>query len=149
VNEIESLINLGADEVIPEEFETSIEIFTRVLYKYLVPKGEIDDFTGDVRYHNYEVFRAPSNDNAVPSLDIPEINFAGIKVEKDYGAFIDKPIKDINLRENAGINMVAIKRDGNTETEINGHTKIKLGDIVYVVGKQEAIERFEEEVSIS
>jgi CPA2 family monovalent cation:H+ antiporter-2 len=45
--------------------------------------------------------------------------------------------------------MVAIKRDGNTETEINGHTKIKLGDIVYVVGKQEAIERFEEEVSIS
>jgi CPA2 family monovalent cation:H+ antiporter-2 len=149
VNEIESLINLGADEVIPEEFETSIEIFTRVLYKYLVPKGEIDDFTEDVRFHNYEVFRMPSNDNAVPSLDIPEINFAGIKVEKDHGAFIDKPIKDINLRENSGINMVAIKREGHTETEINGHTKIKLGDIVYVVGKQEAIERFEEKVSIS
>lgn len=31
VSEIEEVIRLGADEVIPEEFETSIEIFTRVL----------------------------------------------------------------------------------------------------------------------
>ena len=149
VNEIESMLNQGADEVIPEEFETSIEIFTRVLYKYLVPKGEIDEFTDDVRYHNYEVFRTLSNDSTVPTLDIPEINFAGIKIEKDHGAFIGKSIKDSNLRENTGINLVAIKRDGKTVTEITGHTKIKLGDIVYVVGKPEALELFEEEVGIN
>jgi len=149
VNEIESMLNQGADEVIPEEFETSIEIFTRVLYKYLVPKGEIDEFTNDVRHHNYEVFRTPSNDSTVPTLDIPEINFAGIKIEKDHGAFIGKCIKDSNLREKSGINLVAIKRDGKTVTEITGHTKIKLGDIVYVVGKPEALELFEEEVGIN
>ncbi|WP_339922790.1 cation:proton antiporter [uncultured Cyclobacterium sp.] len=149
VNEIESMLNQGADEVIPEEFETSIEIFTRVLYKYLVPKGEIDEFTEDVRYHNYEVFRTPSNDRTVPTLDIPEINFSGIKIDKDHGPFIGKSIKESNLRENTGINLVAIKRDGKTVTEITGNTKIKLGDIVYVVGKPEAIEHFEEEVGIN
>tara|TARA_R110002096_G_scaffold92486_1_gene209070 strand:- start:6998 stop:9013 length:2016 start_codon:yes stop_codon:yes gene_type:complete len=149
VNEIESMLNQGADEVIPEEFETSIEIFTRVLYKYLVPKGEIDDFTNDVRHHNYEVFRTPSNDSSVPTLDIPEINFAGIKIEKDHGTYIGKSLKDSNLRGNTGINLVAIKRDGKTVTEITGNTKVKLGDIVYVVGKPEALDLFEEEVGIS
>ncbi|GAB2992921.1 cation:proton antiporter [Cyclobacterium sediminis] len=149
VNEIESMLNMGADEVIPEEFETSIEIFTRVLNKYLVPKGEVDDFTNDVRFHNYEVFRTPSNESTVPSLDIPEINFSGIKIEKDHGQFIGKSIKESNLRENSGLNLVAIKRGGKTLTEITGHTKIKLGDIVYVVGKPEALESFEEEVGIS
>ncbi len=150
VNEIEAMLRLGADEVIPEEFETSIEIFTRVLNKYLVPKGEIDDFTHDVRYHNYEVFRSLQGDSgSTIALDIPEINFAGIKIEKDHGAFIGKPIKDINLREKVGINLVAIKRDGKTNTDIHGDTKIKLGDIVYVVARQEALEKFEESVSIS
>lgn len=149
VNEIESMLNMGADEVIPEEFETSIEIFTRVLNKYLVPKSEVDDFTNDVRFHNYEVFRTPSNESTVPSLDIPEINFSGIKIEKDHGQFIGKSIKDSNLRENSGLNLVAIKRGGKTLTEITGHTKIKLGDVVYVVGKPEALESFEEEVGIS
>ncbi|WP_162417313.1 cation:proton antiporter [Cyclobacterium roseum] len=150
VNEIEAMLRLGADEVIPEEFETSIEIFTRVLNKYLVPKGEIDDFTHDVRYHNYEVFRSLQGDSgSTIALDIPEINFAGIKIEKDHGAFIGKAIKEINLREKVGINLVAIKRDGMTNTDIDGDTKIKLGDIVYVVARQEALEKFEEDVSIS
>ncbi|MDN3688289.1 cation:proton antiporter [Cyclobacterium jeungdonense] len=150
VNEIEAMLRLGADEVIPEEFETSIEIFTRVLNKYLVPKGEIDDFTHDVRYHNYEVFRSLQGDSgSTIALDIPEINFAGIKIEKDHGAFIGKPIKEINLREKVGINLVAIKRDGKTKTDIDGDTKIKLGDIVYVVARPEALEKFEEDVSIS
>lgn len=31
VREVEDLIKLGADEVIPEEFETSIQILSRVL----------------------------------------------------------------------------------------------------------------------
>ncbi|MFC4873408.1 cation:proton antiporter [Negadavirga shengliensis] len=150
VNEIEAMLELGADEVIPEEFETSIEIFTRVLNKYLVPRGEIEDFTHDVRVRNYEMFRAISNDQ--PSgirLDLPEINFAGLKIEKDSGSFIGRPIKDINLRERTGINVVAIKRDGKTKTDITGDTKLKLGDVVYVVGKPEALERFEEEVGIN
>ncbi|MDD1678537.1 MAG: cation:proton antiporter, partial [Methanomicrobiales archaeon] len=34
IQEVEPLYRLGADEVIPEEFETSVEIFTRVLKKY-------------------------------------------------------------------------------------------------------------------
>ena len=41
VAEIERLYSLGANEVIPEEFETSVEIFARVLHEYHVPRNVI------------------------------------------------------------------------------------------------------------
>ncbi|MGD8512677.1 MAG: cation:proton antiporter, partial [Deltaproteobacteria bacterium] len=37
LREVKPLFELGADDVIPEEFETSVEIFTRVLAKYFIP----------------------------------------------------------------------------------------------------------------
>jgi CPA2 family monovalent cation:H+ antiporter-2 len=42
VQEMKHLYELGANEVIPEEFETSVEIFTRVLVKYLISADEIE-----------------------------------------------------------------------------------------------------------
>ncbi|WP_209330247.1 monovalent cation:proton antiporter family protein [Lunatimonas salinarum] len=149
VNEIESLKQLGADEVVPEEFETSIEIFTRVLNKYLVPKRNIAAFTEDVRSHNYEMFRYASLElGSGVTLDVPEINFVSVEIEKDTGPYIGRPIKEIDLREKARVNLVAIKRDGITETNITGNTKLKLGDIIYLVGKTEDLEAFEKTVTL-
>ncbi|MDT8274033.1 MAG: cation:proton antiporter, partial [Desulfomonilia bacterium] len=47
VSEVDPLYQLGADEVIPEEFETSIEIFSRTLAKYLIPHDDIERITAD------------------------------------------------------------------------------------------------------
>jgi len=150
VNEIGINMELGADDVIPEEFETSIEIFTRVLNKYLVPRNEIEKFTTEVRSHSYEMFRsleeAPLGQM---ELDLPQINFVSFAVERDSGIFINKPLKEANLRETTGINLVAIKRGNQTITEITGDDKIKLGDIIYVVGKPKALEKFGELMGIS
>lgn len=60
VREVETLYKFGADEVIPEEFETSIEIFTKVLEKYLVPKVEIDNCIAQIRADGYQMFRGYS-----------------------------------------------------------------------------------------
>jgi CPA2 family monovalent cation:H+ antiporter-2 len=49
VAEIEALERLGADIVVPEEFETSIEIFARVLRLYGVPGDVIE--RGGTRSH--------------------------------------------------------------------------------------------------
>jgi monovalent cation:H+ antiporter-2, CPA2 family len=143
VNEITATMELGADDVIPEEFETSIEIFTRVLNKYLVPKNEIEKFTREVRSHSYEMFRSLED---VPlgqmELDLPQINFVSFYVERDSGQYINVNLKEANLRQTTGVNLVAIKRGDRTITEITGEDKIKLGDIIYVVGKPDALEKF-------
>jgi monovalent cation:H+ antiporter-2, CPA2 family len=149
VNEIEENIKLGADEVIPEEFETSIEIFTRVLSKYLIPRHDIEDFTHEIRSFNYELFRLTPNEIPIKTkIELPEINFVGVLVEKDTGKFINIPLKDAKLRESLGINVVAIRRSGKTITEIRAEEKLKLGDVVYVVGRPEALEEFEAQVEI-
>jgi len=148
VNEMEENRKLGADEVIPEEFETSIEIFNRVLHKYLVPRHDIEEFTADVRSHNYEMFRGTTDVTSRFKIDLPEINFVSLKVEKDTGPFINVSIKDARIREVVGVNVVAIKRGDKTITEITGDQKLKLGDTVYVVGKLEAIEAFQAEIEV-
>ncbi|MDW7760442.1 MAG: hypothetical protein SCM96_07375 [Acidobacteriota bacterium] len=38
----EIVVVLGADDVVPEEFETSIEIFTRILDRFHIPQNVID-----------------------------------------------------------------------------------------------------------
>lgn len=60
LNDMRTLHDLGADQVIPEEFETSIEIFTRVLSKFQIPHDAIEDFVEKVRFDNYEMFRSLS-----------------------------------------------------------------------------------------
>ena len=57
INEIDELFTLGADEVIPEEFETSVAIFSRVLQNFLVPVDEIEELIRSVRSNNYELFQ--------------------------------------------------------------------------------------------
>ena len=41
VTDLEELYNIGANEVLPEEFETAIELFERILKKRLVPQSKI------------------------------------------------------------------------------------------------------------
>lgn len=148
VNEIEENINLGADEVIPEEFETSIEIFHRVLDKYLVSRHDIENFTEEIRSHNYELFRTPLSSKPQMKIDLPDINFVCLKVEKDSGPFINIPLKDSGVRDKLGVNIVAIKRDGKTITDIQANQELRYGDAVYVVGRPDAIELLEQELEV-
>src|SRR2546427_9518431 len=58
VTEIPELSRLGADVVIPEEFETSIEIFARVLAHYSVPRSDIERLVDQIRSSHYEALRS-------------------------------------------------------------------------------------------
>jgi CPA2 family monovalent cation:H+ antiporter-2 len=60
IAEITELLELGADEVIPEEFETSIEIFSRVLLRYGVDRHTIENQIERIRRQGYEMLRSPS-----------------------------------------------------------------------------------------
>lgn len=57
LQEVESLYKLGAEEVIPEEFETSVEIFTRVLAKFSIPEEDIVKLVAELRSNGYEILR--------------------------------------------------------------------------------------------
>ncbi len=66
IHEVERLYALGADDVIPEEFETSVEIFTRVLNRFDIAEDDIERFTADIRANCYRVLRRSHEDNSLP-----------------------------------------------------------------------------------
>ncbi len=57
LREIDDLLAAGADQVVPEEFETSIEIFCLVLQEYRVPSGIIAEKAERIRKQGYALLR--------------------------------------------------------------------------------------------
>jgi CPA2 family monovalent cation:H+ antiporter-2 len=140
VSEIEENLKLGADEVIPEEFETSIEIFTRVLKKYLVPKDEIQIFINKIRSDNYDILRSiPSFGSTNSPLNIPDMEIATLSVQQGNNQVVGKSINDANFRKNFGITILAIKRGGRHLSDIKPDTIIKQDDVLYVFGSPDNI----------
>lgn len=144
ISETQSILDLGADEVIPEEFETSIEIFTRVLNRYLVPFDEIKRFTNYIRAHNYEVLCAAGESQKCPpqlELHIPDMMIAALPVQQDDGRIVGKTIRDSRIREQFNLNVLAIRRDKKYITKIDPEMKIKTDDMLYLFGSPESITR--------
>ncbi len=141
LSEMDELFKLGADEVIPEEFETSIEIFTRVMSNYLIPSDEIESFTREIRRDSYDMLRSFS-DQAYHPQQLPNIQLSAIKVEHDANPIAGKKVQDSDLRNNYGINLVAIKRGDDITTDITKDTVIKVDDVLYVFGHPDKIKDF-------
>ena len=57
VREHDDLIRMGANQVIPEEFETSIQISYKVLEQFEVPPDQIHRMIEEVRHEGYQMFR--------------------------------------------------------------------------------------------
>jgi monovalent cation:H+ antiporter-2, CPA2 family len=142
IREIEENIRLGADEVIPEEFETSIEIFTRVLKKYLVPTDEIQAFVNKIRSHNYELLRSiPGLKKKLASLSmhIPDMEIATLHVVQGNNAIVGKTIGESELRTKYGITVLTIKRGNKYIKDIHPRVTIEQDDILYVFGSPDHI----------
>lgn len=141
VKEIDDLVKLGADEVIPEEFETSIEIFTRVLNRYLVPEDEISLFTDQYRSQNYEMLRPMSSARPrfTQSLNIPELRITCLKLLQPVPGITGEKIINSGLRQKYGINIMAIQREEEIITQIDPELNLEEGDLIYVLGKPESV----------
>ncbi len=149
VKEIDEFHRLGAEEVIPEEFETSIEIFTRLLRRYLVPQDNIEKFVLDIRSDSYEMLRPYSAGTArAMGLNIPDINITCIRTQQGDNEIVGKTISESQLRSKYGVNLLSIQRDGNFITEIYPDTKILKGDMLYIMGNPASISDLNNKVKV-
>jgi monovalent cation:H+ antiporter-2, CPA2 family len=69
--EVDELESLGADDVIPAEFETALALFDRVLGIYDVPEPTIDGLLAKMRLENYGVLRAARRPRPDPDAVSP------------------------------------------------------------------------------
>ena len=137
VSEMEMLYIMGADEVIAEEFETSVEIFTVVLHKYFIPRDQIETFIGEVRAGGYQMLRKRSEPVAgLPDLvkNIPDITVTAFTVEKG-SPLVGKTLGAFNLRKRHNITILAVQRGNESITGISGETRLEADDVAIVYGK--------------
>ena len=143
VIETAELIALGADEVIPEEFETSIQIFTNILQNFLVPEDDIGQLIKQVRADNYELFKGElKRPKTYKPNDVSDFNITCLRMTSDSNRFLGKPLEELNLRMKFGINILGIKRKDKMLESINPKETLKYGDLIYIQGDQSNIEDF-------
>ncbi len=144
IEDIEELYKIGATQVIPEEFETAINLFERVMANFLLPRNEIDLAVDRIRSDHYGIFLEDNGNTRFNiSKDIPDVEIIAIEVMKNAPA-IGRSLVESKLRQDYGVTLVALKRDN----KIIDHPKPSLtfyeGDVAYVLGKTEQISKARE-----
>jgi CPA2 family monovalent cation:H+ antiporter-2 len=142
VADIDELVKLGADNIIPEEFETSIQIFSRVLRMFHVPNSIILAQGNIIRNKSYGVFREVRfTEEAFEQIN--QILAQGT-IETYYIApgneIIGKSLRDINLKAQSGATILNIIRDNKTITHPPGEFILKAEDQLILFGSHSAID---------
>jgi CPA2 family monovalent cation:H+ antiporter-2 len=69
VRNAQYLLDLGADEIISEEFEAALEIFSRALRRYQMPESEITKIIGRMKRLGSALFtRGDESDTPIPDV---------------------------------------------------------------------------------
>ncbi|HNQ30057.1 MAG TPA: cation:proton antiporter [Methanolinea sp.] len=137
--EVPVLREIGADEVIPEEFETSIEIFMRVLRAYGVTGDSVEHLVRDIRADNYQALRSTSAPPVVAALDIPGMEVREVTVE-DGSPIAGKTLGELLLKKRYGVTVLAIRRNGALIPHPDGTCAMRAGDVAVLTGTIEKIE---------
>ncbi len=141
VAEVDDLIKLGADEVIPEEFETSLQMFSRVLQRYHIPMNMIARQVNILRQGSYEMLR---NDAvSIPANYLNDLLMQGVTESffvEETSPVKDKSIKEIDLRAKTGATILAIVRQEKSITNPKGDEVLLYGDILVLTGTHQAVD---------
>lgn len=136
LREVEPLMALGADEVIADELEVSIEVFSRVLARMLVPREDIKALIGDVRGDWRRMTRGLAKEaTAVHDLRVAVPNLATHSLRLGpRSPLLGSTIATSRLREDYGVNVLAVTREGEAIGNPPGELAFQQGDVLFVIG---------------
>lgn len=140
--EIETLRRLGANLVIPEEFETSIEIFAHVLHHFGIPDNVVEAQVMMIRAGNYGMLRGQ------PSTAAARIDLQGLLEATATQTYMlesgspacGRSIRELNLRATTGVTIIAVVRGGKPATNPPADWVFAAGDVLVLVGGHREID---------
>lgn len=138
VQEMTVMKQLGADEVIPDEFGTSIEIFSRVLRQYYVPDDEISAFISEIRADGYDMLR--DKNPASTKLSEIKLNLSNVEVGSfrvhPNSPLIGKALSESDLRKLHGMSVLLIRRGSDVFSNPTPETQFNENDVIVVVSEK-------------
>lgn len=143
VAEIDRLYRLGANQVIPEEFETSVEIFARVLQEYHMPRNLISLQVDLVRKEHYGALRGLRLQGR--QLDELSQYLAGTTTDTvlvlEASPAAGKSLEEIELRALTGVTVIAVVRDGKSIHNPAAEFRLAGGDVLVLLGSHKELDQ--------
>ncbi|HET7006897.1 MAG TPA: cation:proton antiporter [Candidatus Binatia bacterium] len=142
VAELDSLYRLGANEVIPEEFETSVEIFARVLQQFHVPHNVIALQVDLIRRAHYGTLRGIH----LQGRGLDELNRFLVGATSDLFSILEgspaaaKSLEELDLPGRSGVSLVAVIRDERSFVNLQPEFKVEVGDKLVLIGAHKALD---------
>lgn len=138
VADVDDLIALGANAVIPEEFETSVEIFSRVLQEYHVPDHIVRQEEGLIRSGTYRLLRERSIPRGEDMLSGFEEFLRNKVIEVFYvspeSAWAGRTVGELPSGEDSGITLLAILRGSEAFVRPEAGMTLAAGDKLVLFG---------------
>ena len=142
VAEVAELMRLGADEVIPEEFETSIAILARVLRRYHVPANVVRIQEQALRREGYSFLRGGDVTGSLMTSVSQMI--AGATTDTFYlepgSPAVGRTLAALDLRGRTRALIIAVVREGKHYVTPEADFTLRQGDILVLVGDHAALE---------
>lgn len=145
-SDIDDLYALGAERVISEDFETSIEIAAQVLKKMDVPDNVVTGQIAALRAGRYGMLRAIPTDNQMLEelekffqITATRTHFLG----KGSGA-CGKTIASLDLRARSGVMIIAVVRNGSPTANPPHDFELNAGDVLVLIGSHAQLDAAEE-----
>ncbi|MFQ6537908.1 MULTISPECIES: cation:proton antiporter [Aphanothece] len=135
LREVEPLLALGADEVIADELEVSIEVFSRVLARLLVPREDITRLVGEVRGEWRRMTRslAPQATSLTDlRVAVPDLATHTLRLAPD-SPLVGHSVASSGLRREHGVTVLAITRQGQPLGNPPSDTRLEAGDLLFVI----------------
>ncbi len=142
VVEIDRLYRLGANQVIPEEFETSVEIFARVLQEYHIPRNVISLQVDLIRKEHYGTLRGIR----LQGKQLDALSQFLVGTTSDIFSIVEaspavgKSLEEINLPLRSGVSVIAVVRDGKSYPNVGDDFKLAVGDMLVLLGGHKALD---------
>jgi monovalent cation:H+ antiporter-2, CPA2 family len=142
VAEIDRLYRLGANQVIPEEFETSVEIFARVLQEYHIPRNVISLQVDLIRKEHYGTLRGIR----LQGKQLDALSQFLVGTTSDIFSIVEaspavgKSLEEIDLPLRSGVSVIAVVRDGKSYPNVGNDFKLAVGDMLVLLGGHKALD---------
>jgi CPA2 family monovalent cation:H+ antiporter-2 len=143
VRNAQHLLDLGADEVISEEFESALEIFTRALKRYQIPEEEVVRIIERSKRLGNALFTRATNTDQHRKVQNFETIFKATHVHTvrvEAGSAVEgKAIAELDLKDRFGIREFGFRRGTMRFAQPDPTQRLEAGDtLVFFISDEKA-----------
>ncbi|MFH1034279.1 MAG: cation:proton antiporter [Pseudomonadota bacterium] len=145
LEELRALKDLGADEVVSEEYESAVEIFALILQSFHLPQEEIWRLVAEMRAQGYQALRGGPSLGEPPlpqglSGLWPDLEITTLAIRQGAPA-AGRSLAELQLRKRHGLTALALHRRGQTQGNPEAETVLQAGDWLVVLARQQDLAR--------